>query len=148
MPSVQRLILLGDVRMKTYIASLCFCLLLMSGSSLSSANARENPLFDRYHTKGFSFKAEKARLNNYAVQLQNAPGSRGLIVVYAESEGAAKSAQARARRAMRYLVRGRGISAERLAWRYERPCGREQILLYLFYPDEADPAPDLKCIQA
>jgi len=125
-------------------ASLCW--LLISFVSLSPAATRENPLFDAYYTS-IGFAAENARLNNYAIQLQNAPASRGFIVVYAENERTVKRANARARRAVRYLVK-RGINARRIAWRYERPCGHEEILLYLFYPNESDPRPDPKCMQA
>ena len=133
--------------MRTPLAALCFCLLLVPINSPASAPARENPLFDRYYTS-IGFEEEKVRLNNYAIQLQNGPGSRGLIIVYSESDAAAKSAQARARRAMRYLVKKHGVSAGKLSWRYEGACGREQVLLYVLYPNEADPLPDANCRKA
>jgi hypothetical protein len=122
-------------------------LLLISFVTSSPAATRENPLFDAYYTS-IGFAAENARLNNYSILLKDSSGSRGLIVVYAKSERTAKSAQARARRAVRYLVKNRGVNPKRIAWRYERSCGREEILLYLFYPNETDPLPDPKCMRA
>ena len=57
------------------------------------------------------FNDEKARLDNYAIQLQNAPDSTGTILAYGTCAG---EAQARADRAKDYLVNTRGIDAGRL----------------------------------
>jgi hypothetical protein len=57
------------------------------------------------------FNDEKARLDNYAIQLQNAPSSTGVILAYGTCAG---EAQARADRAKDYLVNTRGIDASRL----------------------------------
>jgi len=65
--------------------------------------------FDEYGN--IKFNDEKARLDNYAIQLQNQPGSQGYIVVYGSCAG---EAQARADRAKDYLVNTRGIDAGRL----------------------------------
>ena len=65
--------------------------------------------FDEYGN--IRFNDEKARLDNYAIQLQNQPGSQGYIVAYGSCEG---EAQARADRAKDYLVNTRGIDAGRL----------------------------------
>jgi PKD domain-containing protein len=65
--------------------------------------------FDEYGN--IRFNDEKARLDNYAIQLQNQPGSQGYIVVYGACAG---EAQARADRAKDYLVNTRGIDAGRL----------------------------------
>jgi hypothetical protein len=132
--------------MRIHVRAFAFCLLLTSASPGSSGVARENPLFDRYGN--ITFEAEKFRLNNYAIQLQNSPGSRGVIIAYSGGPWTAREVRARARRAMRYLVKKRGVSARRLQWRYERSCGEGSILLYLFYPNETDPAPDPNCMRA
>jgi len=65
--------------------------------------------FDEYGN--IRFNDEKARLDNYAIQLQNDPGSQGEIIGYGScgSEG-----QERANRAKDYLVNTRGIDAGRL----------------------------------
>jgi hypothetical protein len=65
--------------------------------------------FDEYGN--IKFNDEKARLDNYAIQLQNAPGSQGYILAYGSCAG---EAQARADRAKDYLVNTRGIDASRL----------------------------------
>lgn len=65
--------------------------------------------FDEYGD--IKFNDEKARLDNYAIQLQNQPGSQGYILAYGSCAG---QAQARADRAKDYLVNTRGIDAGRL----------------------------------
>jgi hypothetical protein len=65
--------------------------------------------FDEYGN--IKFNDEKARLDNYAIQLQNQPGSQGYILAYGSCAG---EAQARADRAKDYLVNTRGIDAGRL----------------------------------
>ena len=104
------------------------------------------PLFDAYSMR-ISIKQENARLNNYAMQLKSAPDTRALIVVYAENEISATSARARALRAVRYLVKTRGLNPARIVWRFEGVCTRNQILLYLLYADEADPRRDTTCMR-
>lgn len=68
--------------------------------------------FDEYGN--IRFNDEKARLDNYAIQLQNSPGSQGYIIAYGGRRGVAGEAQARADRAKNYLVNTRGIEAGRL----------------------------------
>lgn len=65
--------------------------------------------FDEYGN--IRFNDEKARLDNFAVQLQNEPGSEGYIIGYGacDAEG-----QTRANRAKDYLVNTRGIDGGRL----------------------------------
>ena len=65
--------------------------------------------FDEYGN--IRFNDEKARLDNYAIQLQNEPGSTGTIIVYGSCEG---EAQQRGDRAKDYLVNTRGIEASRI----------------------------------
>ena len=65
--------------------------------------------FDEYGN--IRFNDEKARLDNYAIQLQNAPGSQGTIIVYGSCAG---EAQQRGDRAKDYLVNTRGIEAGRI----------------------------------
>ena len=65
--------------------------------------------FDEYGN--IRFNDEKARLDNYAIQLQNTPGSTGTIIVYGSCAG---EAQQRGDRAKDYLVNTRGIEAGRI----------------------------------
>jgi hypothetical protein len=57
---------------------------------------------------------EKARLDNFAVALQNDPGAQGYIITYGGRRGPAGEAQTRADFAKNYLVNSRGIDAGRL----------------------------------
>lgn len=65
--------------------------------------------FDEYGN--IRFNDEKARLDNYAIQLQNQPGSAGTIIVFGSCAG---EAQQRGDRAKDYLVNTRGIEAGRI----------------------------------
>ena len=65
--------------------------------------------FDEYGN--IRFNDEKARLDNYAIELQNDPGATATIIAYGSCEG---EGQARADRAQNYLVNTRGIDAGRI----------------------------------
>src|SRR5260370_19966247 len=67
--------------------------------------------FDEYYD--IARNDEKARLDNYAIQLQSEPGSQGYIFVYPSRKARANEAQARAKRISDYLVNSRGIDASR-----------------------------------
>ena len=60
------------------------------------------------------FNDEKARLDNFAIALQNEPGSTGTIICYGGRRGRAGEAQARCDRARNYLVNERQIEATRI----------------------------------
>jgi Bacterial Ig domain len=65
--------------------------------------------FDEYGN--IRFNDEKARLDNYAIQLQNDPTSTATIIVYGTCQG---EGQTRGDRAKDYLVNTRGIEASRI----------------------------------
>ena len=66
----------------------------------------------RFDTYGnIRFNDEKARLDNFAIQLQGDPGTTGTIIAYGSCEG---EGQTRADRARDYLVNTRGIEAGRI----------------------------------
>jgi hypothetical protein len=65
--------------------------------------------FDEYGN--IRFNDEKARLDNFAIQLQNEPNSQGYYIIYGTCAG---EGQARADRAKDYLVNNRGIDASRI----------------------------------
>ena len=60
------------------------------------------------------FNDEKARLDNYAIALQNEPGAQGYIICYGGRRGRQGEAQARCDRAKNYLVNERQIDASRI----------------------------------
>ena len=67
--------------------------------------------FDEYYD--IARNDEKARLDNYAIQLQGEPGTQGYIIVYPSRKARPNEAQARAKRISDYLVNSRGIDASR-----------------------------------
>ena len=83
-----------------------------SGTASSTVAVRSMIIgdpFDRYGN--ISFNDEKARLDNYAIQLQNAPSERAVMIGYGSCKG---KALARLNRAKSYLVNTRGIRASRV----------------------------------
>jgi hypothetical protein len=81
-------------------------------ASCSTSVRGLNPLSSKFDEYGnITFNDEKARLDNYAIQLQNQPGAQGYIVAYGSCAG---EAQARADRAKDYLVNTRQIDSGRL----------------------------------
>jgi hypothetical protein len=57
---------------------------------------------------------EKARLDNFAIQLQNDPNAKGYVVVYGGAKAKPAEKQLRLKRAFDYLTVTRGISRDRL----------------------------------
>jgi len=98
----------------------------------------KNPVkFDEYGN--IRFNDEKARLDNYAIQLQNDPTSTGLILVYGSCEG---EAQSRGDRAKDYLVNTRGIEAGRITV-VDGGCRSDLTVQLWIVPQGATaPAPD------
>jgi hypothetical protein len=93
--------------------------------------------FDEYGN--IRFNDEKARLDNYAIQLQNDPTSTGTIIVYGSCEG---EAQQRGDRAKDYLVNTRGIEAGRITV-VDGGCRSDLTVQLWIVPQGADaPAPD------
>ena len=68
--------------------------------------------FDEYYD--IARNDEKARLDNYVIQLQSDPGSQGYVIVYPSRKASAAQAQARAKRISDYLVNSRGIDSQRV----------------------------------
>lgn len=92
--------------------------------------------FDEYYD--ISRNDEKARLDNYAIQMQAEPGAQGYIFVYPSSKARANVAEARAKRISDYLVNSRGIDASRFTIKMGAP--REDWLFELWIvPSGATP---------
>jgi hypothetical protein len=85
------------------------CARTASCSTQIAVGAQPPTKFDEYGN--IRFNDEKARLDNYAIQLQNQPGAQGYIIAFGSCAG---EAQARADRAKDYLVNTRGIDAGRI----------------------------------
>jgi K319L-like, PKD domain len=92
--------------------------------------------FDEYGN--IRFNDEKARLDNYAITLQNEPGSTATIIVYGSCAG---EAQQRGDRAKDYLVNTRGIEASRITV-VDGGC-RAELLVQLWIVPPGSTAPEV-----
>src|SRR5439155_21529570 len=91
--------------------------------------------FDEYYD--IARNDEKARLDNYAIQLQSEPGSQGYVIVYPSRRAKPNDAQARAQRISDYLVNSRGIDSHRVVIIMGPP--REDWLFELWVVPEGAP---------
>jgi hypothetical protein len=92
--------------------------------------------FDEYYD--IARNDEKARLDNFAIQLQSEPGSQGYVIVYPSRKASAAQGQARAQRIKDYLVNSRGIDPSRVVITGGQP--REDWLFELWVvPEGAKP---------
>jgi PKD-like domain len=82
---------------------------------------------------------EKARLDNYAIQLQSEPGSQAYVIVYASRRAKGKDAQTRGQRISDYLVNTRGIDSHRVV--ITNGPAREDWLFELWVVPEGAPPP-------
>jgi hypothetical protein len=57
---------------------------------------------------------EKARLDNFAIELQNDPSARGYIIVYPDEHGRPGEVQIHSARVVDYLVNSRGLDNQRI----------------------------------
>jgi hypothetical protein len=62
-----------------------------------------------------SFDDDKARLDNFAIELQNRPDAQGYIIVYQGTGKKALDAEKLARRSLNYLSREKGVDPRRLS---------------------------------
>ena len=99
----------------------------------------ESGVFDRYTE--IPRDDEKARLDNFAIQLQNEPGAQGYIVVYGGRRGRQGEAERRAARATEYLTSMRGIDPSRL--RTLTPGFRESMETELWLRPTGAPEPSV-----
>lgn len=89
--------------------------ILASEAELNSASS--DRLLDQYGSIGW--QNEKARLDNFAIQLMTDPSAVGYIFVHDGKNLCAGEAQARAIRAKRYIVEHRGVPWDRVIWRID-----------------------------
>lgn len=68
--------------------------------------------FDEFPT--LSYNDEKARLDTYAIELQNDPTSTAYVIVYPGRSGRAGAVDRQTKRIVDYLVNSRGIDASRI----------------------------------
>jgi len=68
--------------------------------------------FDEF--PAIAYDDEKARLDNYAIELQNDPGSTAYVIVYPGPRGRPGEVQKHTTRVVDYMVNSRGINAQRI----------------------------------
>ncbi len=91
--------------------------LIIPFGSRSSASSR--PLISPFDQYGrICWEDEKARLDNFAIELQNYRAATGHIIVYDGSRACRGEAIARALRAKKYMVEYRGVEPDQIAWRW------------------------------
>ena len=121
------------LQMSNIAATLLSLVLLVSWFPLNSARLAPDSPFDEYGT--ISWHDEKARLDNFAIQLQHWEKLIGYILVVEAVDGCPGEAQARAVRAKRYLVEYRGVANNRLIWKVAC-CSKELNTTLLRVPPE------------
>lgn len=93
---------------------------LLALTTPSAGQKKVGPLarnFDEYGLIGWG--DEQARLDNFAIQIQNEPDAIGYIFVLDGNNVCEGEARARAVRARNYVVNHRGIPWNRVMWRYD-----------------------------
>lgn len=104
--------------MRRIVSLLVVLTIATTGFQGRSASESFDRPFDQYGRIGW--EDEKARLDNFAIQLQHIPAENvGYILVYDEAGGCAGEGQARAVRAKRYIVEHRGVPWNRVIFRTE-----------------------------
>ena len=93
--------------------------------------------FDEYYD--IARNDEKARLDNYAIQLQSEPGAQGYIIIYPSQKAKSNEAQARATRISDYLVNSRGIDSSRFT--VTMGGARENWMIELWIVPQGAPPP-------
>ena len=84
---------------------------------------------------------EKARLDVFAIELQNSPGAQGYVIAYGSRNKRFGTGQQRGERAKDYLTRTRGIDASRVVVvdGGQRPTGTME--LWIVPPGASPPRP-------
>jgi hypothetical protein len=101
---------------RVYLLVVIFLLLVVPPRLAVTTRAPDSK-FDEYGT--LAWEDEKARLDNFAIQLQNKENLIGYILVLDAVGGCPGEAQARAIRAKRYVVEHRGLPWNRVIWKVE-----------------------------
>lgn len=84
---------------------------------------------------------EKARLDNFMVELQNDPTSTAYVVVYPERGGRPDAAQMRAKKIVDYMVNSRGLDSSRIVTLIGTPRNEEMVQLWIRPQGAAAPTP-------
>jgi hypothetical protein len=107
---------------------------------LSIGQALLNPQpFDEY--SGLTWPDETGRLDNFAVHLLQQPTTKAYIIVYSGRRARVVEARANAKRAKNYLVKKRGINANRILTIDGGHREQSAVELYALPPGAPPPTP-------
>ena len=95
--------------------------------------------FDEYYD--IARNDEKARLDNYAIELQSEPGRQGYIIVYPARKAKSNEAQQRAERISDYLINSRGIDPSRFTVKIGTARDNWLVELWVVPQGAAPPVP-------
>jgi hypothetical protein len=95
--------------------------------------------FDEF--PAIAYNDEKARLDNYAIELQNDPTATGYVIVYPGQRGKSGEVQKQTTRLVDYMVNSRGISAQRIVT-LVGPA-RDELLIKLWFCPQGAKRPAL-----
>ena len=110
-------------------------LLCVGVSVATPPHASPTTAFDRYGR--IPWEDEKARLDNFAIQLTNHPDATGYFLVHAGKSSCKNEAQDRALRAKKYLMNVRHIPWNRILWRDMGYADGFQVAIWIV-PQGAD----------
>lgn len=74
---------------------------------------------------------EKARLDNFTIELQNDPTATAYVIVYPGPQGRSNAAQLRAKQIVDYLVNSRGFDSSRIVTLIGPPRDEEMVQLWI-----------------
>ena|ERR1044072_5767690 len=111
---------------------------LIANTSLFASEPIVTSPFDQYGA--IRWDDEMARLDNFAIQIQNQQNAIGLIVGVDADGGCPGEAKARAIRAKKYIVEHRGIPWNRVAWRVDGHTSDVRTTLWIVPTGESWPS--------
>jgi hypothetical protein len=88
-----------------------------------------------------NFDDDKARLDNFAIELQNNPNAQGYIIVYQGIEKRAKNADKIVNRSSDYLVKSRGVDPKKVSGANGGYRETTQMELWIIPPGANPPSP-------
>lgn len=116
--------------------------------SVSVRESSQTGIFDRFDEFGdVNCESEMARLDNFAVSLQNSPRARGAIVFFAGNMAGGKlpkrgEAEARVERIKSYLIKRRGIPQASLVVISGGYSANFRVQLWVVPPEAGLPKPE------
>ena len=129
--------------MKTVIVIILVSIIALSHVTLARGETRYRKFDELY---GMNWEDTMARLDNYAIQLQNEPSTFGVVVVHGKQHGRRGQFLDWASCIHDYLINRRGISSSRIVLTEAQPWEAITVELWLSV-EKGLPDPDLKVLK-